>query len=118
LHHKLDRELVLYWGVRSLRDLYLPHLPGQWQSQHRNFTYIPVLSDPLPEDAWPGRTGFVHAAVATDFPDLSGYQVYACGGPLMIDAARAEFTQKHGLPAEEFYSDSFTYAAEAEARTS
>ena len=117
LHHKLDRELVLYWGVRSLRDLYLPHLPGQWQSQHRNFTYIPVLSDPLPEDAWPGRTGFVHAAVATDFPDLSGYQVYACGGPLMIDAARAEFTQKHGLPAEEFYADSFTYAAEAEART-
>ena len=57
LHHKLDREMVLYWGVRSLRDLYLPDLPGQWQSQHRNFTYIPVLSDPLPEDAWPGRTG-------------------------------------------------------------
>ena len=108
---------MLYWGVRSLRDLYLPKLPGEWQSQHRNFTYIPVLSDPLPEDAWPGRTGFVHAAVATDFPDLSGYQVYACGGPQMIEAARTEFTQKHGLPAEEFYADSFTYAAEAEART-
>src|SRR4029079_3500266 len=30
LHQKLDRELVLYWGVRSLRDLSLPHLPGQW----------------------------------------------------------------------------------------
>ena len=117
LHHKLDREMVLYWGVRSLRDLYLPGLPGQWQSQHRNFTYIPVLSDPLPDDAWPGRTGFVHAAVATDFPDLSGYQVYACGGPLMIEAARAEFTQKRGLPVDEFFADSFTYAAEAEART-
>src|SRR5450432_3730709 len=85
LYHKLDREMVLYWGVRSLRDLYLPHLPGQWQSEHPNFTFIPVLSDPLPEDAWPGRTGFVHTAVASDFPDLSGYQVYACGGPLMID---------------------------------
>ncbi len=109
LYHELDRELVLYWGVRSLRDLYMPHLPGQWQSQHSNFTFIPVLSDPLPEDAWPGRTGFVHAAVAADFPDLSGYQVYACGGPLMIDAARGAFTKNHR-------SDSFTYAAEAEAR--
>ena len=76
-----------------------------------------MLSDPLPEDAWPGRRGFVHAAVAADFPDLSGYQVYACGGPLMIDAARNEFTQNHGLPKEEFFADSFTYAAEAEARS-
>jgi CDP-4-dehydro-6-deoxyglucose reductase len=117
LYHKLDREMVLYWGVRSLRDLYLPDLPGKWQSEHKNFTFIPVLSDPLPEDAWPGRTGFVHAAVAADFPDLSGYQVYACGGPLMIDAARSDFTQKRGLPAEEFFADSFTYAAEAEARS-
>jgi CDP-4-dehydro-6-deoxyglucose reductase, E3 len=118
LYHKLDRELVLYWGVRSLRDLYMPELPGKWQTEHPNFTFIPVLSDPLPEDSWPGRTGFVHAAVAADFPDLSGYQVYACGGPLMIDAARSDFTQRHGLPVHEFFADSFTYAAEAEARTS
>ena len=26
-----DRQMVLYWGVRSLRDLYLPNLPGEWQ---------------------------------------------------------------------------------------
>ena len=73
--------MVLYWGVRSLADLYLPNLPGQWQRQHRDFTFIPVLSDPLPEVHWPGRTGFVHKAVMADFDDLSGYQVYACAGP-------------------------------------
>src|SRR5579862_3526180 len=83
LHHGIDRQMVLYWGARSLKDLYLPHLPGQWAAEHSNFTYIPVLSDPLPGDDWPGRTGFVHKAVMADFPDLSGYQVYACGGPAM-----------------------------------
>ena len=57
-----------------------------------------MLSDPLPDDAWPGRTGFVHAAVMADFPDLSGYQVYACGAPAMIDAARRDFTTRCGLP--------------------
>jgi NAD(P)H-flavin reductase/ferredoxin len=113
----IDREMVLYWGARALPDLYLPDLPGQWQSAHRNFTFIPVLSDPRQEDAWPGRTGFVHEAVVRDFPDLSGYQVYACGGPLMIDAARRDFVERCGLPAHEFYADSFTYAAETEARS-
>jgi CDP-4-dehydro-6-deoxyglucose reductase len=98
-----------------MHDLYLPDLPGTWQSRHRDFRYIPVLSEPLPEDRWPGRTGFVHRAVMTDFPDLSGYQVYACGGPAMIDAARSDFTSQCRLPPNEFFADSFTYAAQPEA---
>jgi CDP-4-dehydro-6-deoxyglucose reductase len=77
---------------------------------------VPVLSEPRPEDNWTGRTGFVHRAVMDDLPDLSGHQVYACGAPLMIDAARRDFTQQCGLPPEEFFADSFTYAAETEAR--
>jgi CDP-4-dehydro-6-deoxyglucose reductase len=116
LHHKIPREMVLYWGARSLTDLYLPDLPGKWQTEHANFTYIPVLSEPKPEDHWPGRTGFVHLAAMKDFPDMSGYQVYACGAPAMIDAAKRDFTQQCGLPPEEFFADSFTYAAETETR--
>jgi CDP-4-dehydro-6-deoxyglucose reductase len=114
LHHHIDatRPTVLYWGVRAKRDLYLPELPGKWQQASRNFTFIPVLSDPAPGDEWPGRTGFVHQAVLDDFADLSGYQVYACGGPAMIDVARKSFTETRGLALEEFFADSFTYAVE------
>jgi CDP-4-dehydro-6-deoxyglucose reductase len=57
----------------------------------------------------------VHKAVITDFSDLSGYQVYACGGPAMIDAARREFSGLRRLPPDAFYADSFTYAAQADA---
>lgn len=117
LHHGIERRrpIVLYWGVRAQRDLYLPELPGRWQSEHAgDFTFIPVLSEPAPDEAWPGRTGFVHQAVLDDFADLSGYQVYACGGPAMIDVARKAFTQTRGLPPEEFFADSFTYAAPSE----
>ena len=114
-HHAVDRQIVLYWGVRSRADLYLPDLPAEWQRRQRNFTFIPVLSDPLPDDRWPGRTGVVHKAVMTDFTDLSGYQVYACGGPAMIDAARREFSGLRRLPPEDFYADSFTYAAQTDA---
>ena len=109
-----DRELVLYWGVRSLKDLYMAELPQQWLAERPNFSFIPVLSDPLPEDRWQGRTGYVHDAVLADFADLSGYQVYACGAPVMVDSARAAFVANRGLPEDEFFADSFVYAADAE----
>jgi len=108
LHAGIDRPMVLYWGVRSLKDLYMRELPGRWQQEHPDFTFIPVLSDPLPEDQWSGRTGLVHQAVLDDFPDLSGWQVYACGAPAMTDIARQTFVEERALPEDEFYCDAFT----------
>lgn len=112
-----DRELVLYWGVRSLKDLYMAELPQQWLAEHPNFSFIPVLSNPQPGDHWQGRTGFVHEAVLADFDDLSGYQVYACGAPAMVDSARDSFVATRKLPEDEFFADAFAYAADAVAET-
>jgi len=75
-----------------------------------------VISEALPEDAWTGRAGFVHRAVMEDFPDLSGYQVYACGVPVMVDAARKDFSASCRLPEDEFYADSFTTQADLPGR--
>jgi len=108
LHAGIDRPMVLYWGVRSLKDLYMRELPGRWQQEHGNFTFIPVLSEPSPGEGWSGRTGLVHQAVLDDFADLSGYQVYACGAPAMTDLARKTFVEGRGLPEDEFYCDAFT----------
>lgn len=114
LHHQVDRQMVLYWGARTLRDLYLPELPSRWQQEHDNFSFIPVIQAPLPEEHWTGRTGHVHEAVLDDFADLSGYQVYVCGAPVMVAAARRDFIAR-GLPAEEFYSDAFEFQSGASA---
>ena len=54
----------------------------------------------------------VHKAVVQDFPDLSGHQVYACGAPIVVDSARAEFSRMCGLVPDEFYADSFTTEAD------
>ena len=115
LHHRIPREIVLYWGARAKRDLYLPDSSAaDGRRRTRTSRSFPVLSEPAADDAWPGRTGFVHQAVLDDFRDLSGYQVYACGAPAMIDAARRDFTTLRGCPPTEFFADSFTYAAETE----
>jgi len=108
-HTGSKRKILLYWGARTLKDLYLPALPQSWQNANNNLSFIPVLSEPLETDAWQGRTGLVHQAVLDDLADLSAYQVYCCGAPMMVDTARASF-QAAGLAADEFFADAFTYA--------
>jgi CDP-4-dehydro-6-deoxyglucose reductase len=106
------RPMTLYWGCRVRSDLYMHELAETWHREGK-LRYVPVLSEAPASDNWSGRTGFVHRAVMEDFPDLSGHQVYACGAPVMVEAAHRDFTSKCGLPDEEFFSDSFTPAAEA-----
>jgi len=85
-HRGLQRPIHLYWGVRKRRDFYLPHLPEQWAREHPNFKFVPVLSEPGPEDEWTGRTGLVHEAILQDFPSLAGNEIYACGSARMVEA--------------------------------
>jgi len=105
----MKRRMLLYWGVRRLQDLYLGELPLQWAREHDTFTFVPVLSDPAPEDHWTGRTGLVHEAILADFPVLAGYQVYACGSAAMVEAAHPAF-RAHGLAQDDCFSDAFRLA--------
>ena len=109
-HIGLSRPLHLYWEARAKVDLYLDELPRRWVEEHPDFHYTPVLSEPHPEDGWTGRVGWVHAAVAADYPDLSGYDVYMSGPPPMIEAAKPVFAAQ-GLPAEQLFYDSFEFSA-------
>jgi CDP-4-dehydro-6-deoxyglucose reductase, E3 len=110
LHKGTARQMTLYWGGRRRSDLYMNDLAERWQNEH-GIQYVPVVSEAQPEDQWTGRTGFVHRAIMEDFPDLTGYQVYVCGAPIVVESAHKDFTAKCGLPEEEFFSDAFTPGA-------
>lgn len=112
VHQEIKRPVTLYWGGRRPSDLYMHALAQNWAATIPNFSYVPVVSDALPEDAWTGRTGFVHKAVMQDFPDLAGHQVYACGAPIVVDSARREFVAQCHLPDDAFFADSFTSEAD------
>ncbi len=109
---KIQRPISLYWGGRRPSDLYMNSLCETWAQDLPDFKYIPVISNALPEDTWDGRSGFVHQAVMTDHPNLKDFQVYACGAPVMVNAARQDFSSQCHLPEEEFFADSFTSAAD------
>lgn len=106
----ITRPMTLYWGGRHAQDLYHDNLVQGWVKEHAHFSYVPVLSDVGPNEGWKGRTGFVHAAVKADFPDLSGHEVYACGVPAMVEAALRDFVLHGNLPMESLFSDAFTFA--------
>lgn len=112
LNKGIGRGMTLYWGGRCRTDLYMNALAEEWQRSH-SVRYVPVLSEPQEAENWAGRTGLVHHAVMDDFPDLSDHQVYACGAPVMVEAAHRDFTALCGLPDDEFYSDAFTPAVPA-----
>jgi CDP-4-dehydro-6-deoxyglucose reductase len=112
LHRKVARPMVLYWGARDRAGLYMNALAESWAAQHAHVRYVPVLSEPLEQDGWQGRSGWVHHAVMADLADLSGHEVYACGAPAMIEAARHDLGERCGLPAEAFFADIFTFATD------
>ena len=107
IKRKLARTMVLYWGARRLEDLYRIELPRKWESQLPWFSFVPVLSDAAKEDQWDGRTGFVHQAAMDDIATLQDHEVYACGAPAMINAARQGFTLERRLDRDAFYCDAF-----------
>lgn len=107
---KTTRPMAIYWGGRERADLYLTHLPEQWALGQAGVRFVPVLSDTPQCEKWCGRIGFVHVAAMQDFPDLSGHQVYVCGSPEMVAAARRDFVGKCNLPENEFFADSFEFA--------
>lgn len=107
LAEKSQRPIHLYWGARQRDGLYLDELARQWAEAHDNVHYIPVLSRPDAE--WSGRTGYVQNVVQADFSDLSQFELYACGHPQMVYAAKEALVAK-GIDPEHCYSDAFEYA--------
>jgi CDP-4-dehydro-6-deoxyglucose reductase, E3 len=102
----ITRPMWLYWGVRKQADLYMQDLVQDWQRDHPNFHFVPVLSETSPGDNWSGRRGLVHEAILQDFPDLAGHEVYVCGSARMVESAIPAFLAQ-GLDDEVCFSDAF-----------
>lgn len=111
LRHIIDngisREMHLFWGVRSERDLYAHNALEALSRRAHSLRYAPVLSEASQE--WRGLTGWVHEAAFEHVEDLESYEVYAAGPPAMIAAIRSEYAAR-GNVIDRLYYDSFDYA--------
>ena len=114
IENGIQRDMRLFWGVRSERDLYahatleaLSRRVLQTGEAKSVLRYAPVLSEATPE--WRGLTGWVHQAAFESIDDLAAWEVYAAGPPAMIGAIQREYASR-GSATNRLYFDSFDYA--------
>ena len=102
----MPRKTTLFFGARSLRDLFYIDVYRELEKRFGNFRYVPALSEPLPRDNWTGETGFI-TQVAAKYLNRDGEkEAVLCGPPPMIDAALRVLPQL-GVSAEHIYFDKF-----------
>lgn len=103
-----NRAVHFYWGARHQDDLYALEEAQELTGRLKNARFTPVLSKAA--EGWQGEKGYVQTAAAKDYPDLSGYEVYACGSVAMTESAKSVLTAQCSLPETTFYSDAFSPA--------
>lgn len=82
----MPRKVKYFFGAKSKRDLYYTEEFLELSKEFPNFTYIPALSEPLPEDDWKGEVGLITDVVDRLTGDLTEAEAYLCGSPGMINA--------------------------------
>ena len=105
-----SRKISFWYGARSLREaFYVDHF-DKIQDKFPNFDWQLALSEPLPEDAWKGKTGFIHQVVydnyLRDHPAPEDVEFYLCGPPMMIKACM-EMLDSLGVEPENILFDDF-----------
>jgi CDP-4-dehydro-6-deoxyglucose reductase len=110
IENGIERDMQLFWGVRSERDLYAQETLEALSRRASLLSYAPVLSEASPD--WAGLTGWVHEAAFEHVENLESYEVYAAGPPAMIAAIRAEYAAR-GSAVDRLYYDSFDYAPDS-----
>ena len=94
------RSAVLFWGVRSLSELYDIDEIAEIARACRRATVIPVISE---GEAGPYASGLVTDAVAA-YGEWSGHEVYLAGPPLMLVATSAAL-QELGVAPDRIHHD-------------
>jgi CDP-4-dehydro-6-deoxyglucose reductase, E3 len=107
IDNDIERDMQLFWGVRSEADLYAHATLEALSRRASSLRYAPVLSEASQD--WHGLAGWVHEAAFRQIEDLESYEVYAAGPPAMIAAIRAEHPARGGI-SDRLYYDSFDYA--------
>jgi len=107
---KTTRKISFWYGARSKREMFYVEDYDNLAAAHDNFTWHVALSDPLPEDAWTGYTGFIHSVLYNEYlknhPAPEDCEYYLCGPPMM-NTAVIKMLLDQGVERENIMLDDF-----------
>lgn len=107
---KTGRKVTFWYGARSLKEVFYKEDFDAIAAEFPNFTWHLALSEPLPEDNWTGKTGFIHQVIFDNYlknhETPEDIEYYLCGPPMMTSAA-TKMLYELGVPDENVMYDNF-----------
>jgi len=105
-----DRKVSYWYGARSKREIFYEDEFQAIADKHPNFNFNIALSEPVPEDKWEGKTGFIHQVLYDEYlsklEEPEEIEYYLCGPPMMNDAV-LKMLYDLGVPDEMIEFDDF-----------
>lgn len=106
---KIERKVTYFFGAVTKRDLFYLDEMAELEQRIPNFTFVPALSAPTPDDDWDGETGLITVPLENYLKGNdhnADAQSYMCGSPGMINACVKVLTQ-NGVKEENIFFDPF-----------
>lgn len=107
---KTTRKISFWYGARSLKEAFYVDEFDALAAANPNFEWQLALSEPLPEDAWTGATGFIHNVLRERYlsqhPAPEDVEYYMCG-PGVMNRAVIEMLLSLGVDRENIMLDDF-----------
>ncbi|WP_113907797.1 NAD(P)H-flavin reductase [Aliidiomarina celeris] len=106
LNSASSRKVTLFWGAKTLGDLYWHTQLSELATKDERFQYQPVVEQ-APEN-WQGHQGLVHKVALAETADLTQHDVYIAGRFEMVRVARDDFFANK-LPETQLFGDALSY---------
>jgi Na+-transporting NADH:ubiquinone oxidoreductase subunit F len=104
---RITRGITYCFAARTAWDLFYVDDMRALEKDLPGFRFVPVLSNPRPQDRWEGEKGGIASALNRLLPALSRHEAYLCGSPGMIDASIGVLRAK-GLEEDLIFYDKFS----------
>lgn len=105
------RKMSFWYGARSRTETFYIDDFESLARDNENFTWHLALSDPQPEDAWSGYTGFIHKFLHDEYlashPAPEDCEFYICGPPMM-NSAVTKMLDDQGVGSDRIFLDDFS----------
>jgi Na+-transporting NADH:ubiquinone oxidoreductase subunit F len=100
------RTIRSFYGGRTPKDIYLTEYYDDLSKQLADFEHIPAISEPEDGDGWQGEKGLITEVIERRVPDVTGWEAYMCGPPVMLHYAKLLLI-KLGIDEDCIYFDEF-----------
>jgi len=104
---KLDTDIALLYGNRSVKDIAFREDFDAMQKQYSKLKVIHVLSQAEP--GWAGRTGHINGQIIKkEIPDYVERKFYICGPPGMVEAMKSILLNELSISKENIITENFS----------